>query len=97
MISPHPSYPPLEMAAFGVKVITNNFWNKDLSDWNKNITSVSDVKPDAVGSKLAAFLNEYEETCIINKNDINHDYLDGEKNQFSMASEIAAILNEYRV
>jgi hypothetical protein len=97
MISPHPSYPPLEMAAFGVKVITNNFWNKDLSNWNKNITSVSDVKPNVIGSKLSEFLNAYEENCIINKNDINNIYLDGEKNQFSMVGEIANILNEYKI
>lgn len=31
MSSPHPSYPPLEMSVFGIKVITNNYSNKDLS------------------------------------------------------------------
>jgi len=40
MVSPHPSYPPLEMAAFGVHVITNQFANKDLSSFNQNICSL---------------------------------------------------------
>jgi hypothetical protein len=31
MVSPHPSYPPLEMAAGGMSVITNNYENKNLS------------------------------------------------------------------
>lgn len=31
MCSPHPSYPPLEMAAFGITTITNSFVTKDLS------------------------------------------------------------------
>lgn len=40
MISPHPSYPPMEMAMFGMSVITNVFRNKDLSSWHENIHSV---------------------------------------------------------
>ncbi len=32
MCSPHPSYPPLEMAAFGITTITNSFVTKDLGD-----------------------------------------------------------------
>ena len=31
MVSPHPSYPPLEMAEAGVLAITNNYGSKDLS------------------------------------------------------------------
>ena len=37
MVSPHPSYPPLEMSTFGVKTITNTFANKDLSGFNDNL------------------------------------------------------------
>src|SRR5690606_30111304 len=37
MCSPHPSYPPLEMAHFGMKVITNRFANKDLASHHGNI------------------------------------------------------------
>ena len=42
MCSPHPSYPPLEMATFGVKTITNSFMTKDLSTFSPNIISVDD-------------------------------------------------------
>lgn len=40
MCSPHPSYPPLEMATFGVKTVTNTFVCKNLKDFNDNIVSV---------------------------------------------------------
>jgi len=37
MCSPHPSYPPLEMASFGVVTITNQFIDKDLCDFSPNL------------------------------------------------------------
>jgi O-antigen biosynthesis protein len=41
MLSPHPSYPPLEMALHGVRVITNRFENKQLKD----IDNLSAIEP----------------------------------------------------
>ena len=35
MVSPHPSYPPLEMAHLGMLVLTNGFGAKDLSTWHR--------------------------------------------------------------
>lgn len=52
MVSPHPSYPPLEMAAFGVRVVTNSFVNKDLSTLSSYLTSL----PFAVPKNLAVAL-----------------------------------------
>ena len=52
MISPHPSYPPLEMAAFGVRVVTNNFANKDLSAKSPFIKSVGEVTPVRIAEAL---------------------------------------------
>lgn len=52
MISPHPSYPPLEMAHYGMWVLTNCFENKDLSDWHDNIISVNDCSPEMLSQKL---------------------------------------------
>lgn len=52
MISPHPSYPPLEMAAFGVQVVTNNYKSKDLSCLAPNIVSVEAVNPEAVAQGI---------------------------------------------
>lgn len=53
MISPHPSYPPLEMASAGLLTITNRFEGKDLSQRADTITSITDVAPDAIASALA--------------------------------------------
>ena len=58
MISPHPSYPPLEMAAFGVRTITNSFDVKtDLSNYSKNITMIDCCTPESIAKSL-------EEICI---------------------------------
>jgi hypothetical protein len=53
MISPHPSYPPLEMAAFGMQVLTNRYKSKDLSEIAPNIHSLIEVSPSALASRLA--------------------------------------------
>lgn len=53
MISPHPSYPPLEMAAFGMGVVTNRFGNKDLSSFSTNIRSVESFTPESVAELIA--------------------------------------------
>lgn len=60
MISPHPSYPPLEMAAFGMRVVTNAFANKDLSRFSANIRSVGSVAPEAIAAALASACAEHE-------------------------------------
>lgn len=39
MYSPHPSYPPLEMASSGAIVLTNKFPNRDISELSKNIVT----------------------------------------------------------
>jgi hypothetical protein len=52
MISPHPSYPPLEMAAFGVRTITNNYKGKDLSSLTPSIVSISSVNSFTLNSAL---------------------------------------------
>lgn len=44
MTSPHPSYPPLEMAACGMTVVTNRWGPKDLSTVSKRLVS---CEPDA--------------------------------------------------
>ncbi len=37
MYTPHPSYPPLDIAASGGVVVTNKCWNKTDISWSKNI------------------------------------------------------------
>lgn len=59
-VSPHPSYPPLEMAHFGMWVITNNFANKDISSWHDNIVSVTDYSPENIASELIRLCERFE-------------------------------------
>lgn len=51
MLSPHPSHPPLEMAASGVRVVTNNFSTKNLAAISPAIQSVSPT-PKALSEAL---------------------------------------------
>lgn len=60
MISPHPSYPPLEMAAFGVKVITNAYRSKNLSKISPNIISVDETSPSSIVRQLSLLLQQYD-------------------------------------
>jgi len=53
MVSPHPSYPPLEMAHFGARTITNSFLCKDLTSWHENIVSVDIAEPENIADALA--------------------------------------------
>ena len=48
MASPHPSYPPLEMAHFGVRTVTNSYTCKDLSKSHANILSLPDVSAERI-------------------------------------------------
>jgi SAM-dependent methyltransferase len=52
MISPHPSYPPLEMAAAGCVTITNRYDQKDLSRRADNIISLDEVTPGTLADAL---------------------------------------------
>lgn len=60
MISPHPSYPPLEMANFGLLTLTNQFANKDLSKWHSNIYSLNSLDPEYIAQKLEKLVTLFE-------------------------------------
>lgn len=81
MVSPHPSYPPLEMASFGMKVITNNYDSKDLSKSNRNISSLQDPSPLTLSSLLNTLclekefrLDEYVDKISDNTNVFPRDF-----------------------
>ncbi|MFZ3383392.1 MAG: hypothetical protein WA144_05655, partial [Candidatus Methanoperedens sp.] len=57
MISPHPSYPPLEMASFGLEVVTNRFANKNLSEGSSSIISIQNLTPESIASALTDACN----------------------------------------
>jgi O-antigen biosynthesis protein len=65
MISPHPSYPPLEMAHFGVLTITNSFANKNLSQWHQNIISIDILTPQNLCNTLVRAMEKYNNNCNI--------------------------------
>lgn len=52
MISPHPSYPPLEMAYAGCITVSNCYENKNLSSRSKNILSIKDISPASLAHEL---------------------------------------------
>jgi hypothetical protein len=60
MISPHPSYPPLEMSHLGMLVLTNGFAGKDLSTWHSNIASTDDLSAESMAAHLAELCRRFE-------------------------------------
>ena len=60
MVSPHPSYPPLEMAEAGLKVITNSFASKDLRHRYPDIVSIDGLTPDALAGEIERAVAEME-------------------------------------
>lgn len=89
MISPHPSYPPLEMSSFGVKTITNSFAGKDLKDFNSNIISINNVDP----MKLAKQIIEVCEKYDFDKGEVllSDEYLSNK----SFTNSVRYVCNEY--
>lgn len=61
MISPHPSYPPLEMASLGMLVLTNRFGAKDLSTWHSNIRTTDDISAEGLATQLEAICLAFEQ------------------------------------
>lgn len=66
MISPHPSYPPLEMAYSGVRTITNRYPGKDLSLRSDLITSIDLPVPELIANAIEKEV-EFAEKQIIGK------------------------------
>jgi hypothetical protein len=64
MLSPHPSYPPLEIASVGSLCVTNSYENKDLSSWHPNIISCQ-PSADGVVSGLQAATQRLAQNQIV--------------------------------
>jgi len=52
MVSPHPSYPPLEMAQAGLITIANNFAGKDLRARCPSIVALDDLSPEKLAQAI---------------------------------------------
>jgi len=57
MISPHPSYPPLEMAYSGIRTITNSYANKNLSQRSDLLVTLDIPTPEAIADELEILVN----------------------------------------
>lgn len=69
MVSPHPSYPPLEMSTFGVRTITNCYGSKDLASFNDNIVSIKNCSQTAICNKLLELCDTFSEEGSIGRNE----------------------------
>lgn len=96
MISPHPSYPPLEMATFGMHVLTNRYKSKDLSVLAPNIHSLDEVSPQALSERLATLvsapLNAFAAESLEASSDFLNNYLNGEPEFNRLSKTIRAQL-----
>ncbi|NTG47595.1 class I SAM-dependent methyltransferase [Agrobacterium rhizogenes] len=69
MDTPHPSYPPLDLAASGAVVVTNTHGSKtSLEQWSRNILAVSPTVPALAealhqGAKLAENMQQRVDNC----------------------------------
>lgn len=96
MVSPHPSYPPLEMAEAGVLVLTNGYDNKNLEDAHDNITSMASFDIDTAVTLMTAMAERWEKD-----NDIgwqgkskNGWFSGGRTNQNEVSERLAQELRE---
>lgn len=89
MISPHPSYPPLEMAAFDLGVIANTFHNKNLSEFHKSIFSLESLHPEGFARLLYDMCAKFEQdnNSFRNNNFQNFDFI-SDKNCFDFIKDI---------
>lgn len=94
MVSPHPSYPPLEMAHLGMLVLTNRFASKDLSTWHENIVSLGSLSAEAVAAAIAELTARFDAdpTAGDRGRPLRDDYLAGGP-MFPFAAEVAALLS----
>jgi O-antigen biosynthesis protein len=92
MASPHPSYPPLEMAHFGALTITNRYANKDLGTAHDNFISLPDIDAATIAAALATACERFEADPDIGWKGSSHvpSYLD--KADWTFLAELAADL-----
>lgn len=60
MLSPHPSYPPLEMAEAGLTTITNCYGRKNLRSWFSGIISLNHIEPLALADAIESAVDRTE-------------------------------------
>lgn len=92
MVSPHPSYPPLEMATFGMKVITNRYENKNLSQFSTEIYSLENCSDISISILLRKLCDNFE-VNEINLPEVNSSYFMNDTSFHKICNEIEKINN----
>jgi len=64
MASPHPSYPPLEMAHMGLHTVTNSYLCKDLTDFHPNIVSIASIAEENLAGAIAQACRSSQEAPV---------------------------------
>lgn len=75
MASPHPSYPPLEMAHFGLRTVTNGYFLKNLAAWHPNIVSTNAISASQLGETIgnACAMSRDPEPAAVNAEFVRSD------------------------
>lgn len=94
MASPHPSYPPLEMAHFGVLTVTSDYAFKSLGTAHDNIVALDDIRAESIAAALTDVCERFEADPAIGARGRSHrpDYL--AENPYPFMESLAAKLNE---
>lgn len=91
MVSPHPSYPPLELASGGVLTITNIYAKKDLSKVHENIFSLESFSLEKAAHLLHQLAKRWESDRSIGwRGQPKQDWFySGASNLSEMSQEVA--------
>jgi hypothetical protein len=92
MFSPHPSYPPLEMAEFGVQTITNTFANKDLGQLSGNLHSLRTVTPETLGEQIRRLAEPFQSASQIEVPVVPPSLFSQAEETFPFAGQLRAAL-----
>ena len=96
MVSPHPSYPPLEMAEYSVNVVTNSFANKDLAKRSSYIHTVFDVTPENLAEPLVRLCDAFDRSKP-QKSSVGTGAFLGGRDEFPFIGDLAAMLKLERL
>lgn len=96
MLSPHPSYPPLEIASVGGLCVTNSYANKDLSQWHPNIITCEPSVEGVIGGLSEAiarlnFNNVIEPKEALRNSKISYDWDDSLKSTIGLIEAFCRI------
>jgi hypothetical protein len=92
MASPHPSYPPLEMAHMGMHTVTNSYLDKDWTGYHALLTPIASIADQAIADAITAACLRHDAPRDVAP---NTDYVREEAYPFipelaaSLAAEIA--------